>query len=110
MDSEAYSCLKATILLQPVNGGGRQLRIDEMWGGGQGAAGGIGRGFGGFGGGAGGFGGGAGGFGGGAGGFGAAPAVVPSPAHLQTLQDMGFSRDRAEQESCQYIFCKNAAV
>jgi len=50
----------------PVNGGGRQLRLDEMWGGG--------------------------------GRFGAAPPpVIPSPAHLQTLTDMGFSRERAEQ-------------
>jgi len=71
----------------PVNGGGRQLRLDEMWGGQGGAGrGGLPRGFAGFGGPA-----------GGGGGFGGGQAVVPSPAHLQTLQDMGFSRQRAEQ-------------
>jgi len=77
----------------PMNGGGRQLRIDEMFqaaGMGQGMAG-MGQGMAGMGQGMAGFGQGA------ARAAGPAPPIVLSPAHLQTLTDMGFSRDRAEQ-------------
>ena len=59
-----------------MNGGGRQLRIDEMFqaaGQNFGHAAAV------------------------AGRDAAPPPVVVSPGHLQILTDMGFSRDRAEQ-------------
>jgi len=49
-------------LNQPMGGGGRQRRLEEMWGG-----------------------------------VAAGPPIIPSPGHLATLTDMGFSRERAEQ-------------
>jgi len=55
----------------PVNGGGRQLRIDEMWGGAAGAA---------------------------MGGAAAANHQLPViQSQVNTLVDMGFTRERAEQ-------------
>lgn len=70
------SHLFSPIFLQPMNGGGRQLRIDEMFqaaGQNFGHAAAV------------------------AGRDAAPPPVVVSPGHLQILTDMGFSRDRAEQ-------------
>ena len=60
-----------TYIMQPV--GGRQMRLDELWG-----RGGVRNGR-----------------GGGAGG--PPPPVQPSPAMIQALTDMGFPRQRVEQ-------------